>query len=317
MKRRINGKNELKKESVPYCEKCGRRKAVLRRFYSGEKYCLSCLSEVLRKRVKRNLSRSNLLSPGITVGVMIPPNFLAEGLLGLSYLREIERKYNSSVYPILFATEDSRSIIELYENVLGEEFFVIFGWEKVLGKARQYGLVGLWLALKDILLYKSGLLNINVFTTPACHEFLVQLDLSAFLQSKWGFLCNSSLSSTDISGNKIFLNLFHGVPCSETSILSYYKYPFAFQYSLTSAQRLYKTPYDNYAWSILVDAVGTSSGEMLYSIEKSARWIADTNMEKPCIHKSILPQNNSLLGSLGVKDYRRNSIMHEENNIFP
>jgi hypothetical protein len=300
----VAGEHMLSEESIPICEKCRRRRAVLRRFYSGEKYCISCLSDVVGKKVKRNLSRSHLLSPGIIVGAVIPPNFIAEGLLGLAYLREIEKRYNSIVYPIFFEAESLdliNLIIKEYGDIVGKRFFVIDGWQKIAKQFSSYGLLGFWGVVRDILFYESDSLDTHVFIMPSCHEFLVQLDLSAFLGSVWDFLCNSSLSSLDESGTTVFINLFHGVPCSETSLLSYHKYPIAFQESLTFARNLFKTTYDNYAWSILVDAVGTYSGEILYSIEKSSRWLANVSKDKPCAHKPIIPKGLSLLESLDIR----------------
>jgi len=79
------------------CTKCGGR-AVYHRAYSGEKLCNSCFCSSIVEKVKRTISKYDLLNYGDTIGVAVSGG--KDSLTLLKILNELCKSHTSKIFAI-------------------------------------------------------------------------------------------------------------------------------------------------------------------------------------------------------------------------
>ncbi len=255
------------------CQKCGRREAVFMRPFSGEKLCKRCLEEVIFKRIKRNLSKTGLLSPKSTIGLVVYPFFVSESLLAYRYLVEIEKKYESKINLIFFEDYDVEEIRKAFSIVeQPKDWIVVKGWKRLFSSKIEYSTLHYYRGLRGAALRAAEREGIDVLVSPACHEYLVFLEISSLLQAREDGLGESS-RGLNLSRNIGWVNVFHGVSCTETAFLAYTLDRDFYLWSQANTKEFRWNVYDRYAWRILSDSIGFGSSEMVFSPIKSSLWL--------------------------------------------
>jgi len=79
------------------CIKCGNR-AIYHRAYSGEKLCNSCFCSSIVEKVKRTISKYNLLNHGDAIGVAVSGG--KDSLTLLRILNELSKPHTSKIFAI-------------------------------------------------------------------------------------------------------------------------------------------------------------------------------------------------------------------------
>jgi hypothetical protein len=98
------------------CSICGKRPAVIYRSSSGEYICNTCLEKVVRKNIKRTLSRSKILKAGSNI--LLYATWLApvESILMSRIIPKVEARYRASIalaYPSGMENLVNRTGVEL------------------------------------------------------------------------------------------------------------------------------------------------------------------------------------------------------------
>jgi len=84
----------MRLEEDSLCSKCGSRRPVFRRRYSGEQLCKICFIESIERRVKRTIAKYNMFNHDDTIGVALSGG--KDSVVLLQILNKIERRFPTS-----------------------------------------------------------------------------------------------------------------------------------------------------------------------------------------------------------------------------
>jgi len=264
------------------CSKCGKKKAVLRKPFTNLSLCLECYMSDLHKRLKRNLSRSKQLEYRGKVAYLLPSRFVATALLGLDILLSIEKKYSGDTYVML----DDCGVAELLRPRVKEfaRFFYIPELEILTSGEiglKEKSLVGWWRKYRSVAASASLKLGFKSLIVAMCAEATSKMEVSSLLSSKIDGGGEGGLLLTRPDGFS-FINIFYGITCREISLISYLLYPDLYELQLKKGREFVESTTDRYASNLIFSAIKWRSGEVIYSIDKSLRWLFEFSSITRC-----------------------------------
>ncbi|AFH42985.1 hypothetical protein FFONT_0997 [Fervidicoccus fontis Kam940] len=264
-------RNSHIKANCMKCTKCGKKEAIFKVPYTNYFLCADCYSTYFYKRLKRNLSRSNVLSYGGKLSVFVPRSFTAEGLVLIKILRQIERKYNNKLTVIFESSPIVRKSLSVLGKLPSEVFYSLEIVDNEEKDISHEGMLGRLRVVRGMLSLLDKNITGNAIVLPLCQDVLILLELSSILGSivegiNEGVLVISSSNGTN------FINAFSGISCYETSFMAYYNFPEIYEFQIRNLN-YEKNIYEKYTERILTDASRMQSGEVIFSVNKSLSWL--------------------------------------------